>query len=270
MTNYKDENTLRELYLKYGNQNKVAEELGCNSKTVGAWMKKFGIKTVGSQGARKHSYNEKFFEKIDTEEKAYWLGFIYADGCVYESTDKKSYRLQINLKLSDYKTLEDFQKTIGSNYKIQEKQINNSMACLLKINSTKMCKDLMSLGVFPRKSLKLNFPSKEVIPVELQSHFIRGYFDGDGSIYKIKGKQHFTIDICSNESFLQDIEKILLDKGMEKFNYSKHAKSKAISLRTSKDKNVIDFYKYIYKNATVFLKRKKNKYDEFIRAHCPL
>lgn len=269
MKSYKDKDTLEKLYLKYGNQITISKILNCNPKTVSVWMKKFGIKTVGSQGARKNNYNQDFFEKIDTEEKAYWLGFIYADGCVYQSTDKKSYRLQINLKLEDIDLLIKFQESIGSNYKIQEKKIGNAFACLLKVNSTKMCNDLMNKGANPRKSLNLTFPSEKIVPKSLQHHFIRGYFDGDGSIYKVKGKEHFIVDICSNESFLFEMEKILLSKGLENFTYGKHRNSVAISLKTAKDINVIKLYKYMYDNATIYLERKKERFEEFKQV-CPL
>lgn len=79
MKPYQDKQLLELLYEIYKSQSKVAEVLKCNEKTVAAWMKKFEIVSVGAQGARKRNVNNSYFKEIDTEEKAYWLGFIYAD-----------------------------------------------------------------------------------------------------------------------------------------------------------------------------------------------
>lgn len=264
MKPYQDKKTLEELYLRFKSQTKIAEHLNCNSKTIAAWMKKFEIESVGSQGARKNKFNENFFETIDSEEKAYWLGFIYADGCIYKGSDKKSYRLQINLKLDDIDMLRKFQNSIESSYKIQEKAIGNTFACLLKVNSTKMCEDLMDKGVFPRKSLKLKFPSNEIVPKYLVRHFIRGYFDGDGSISKIKDKNHYKIDICSNEEFLIELEKHLIEAGTSKFSYDRKKQTKAVSLKSARDNTIKIFYEYAYADATMFLERKKKKFEDFM------
>ena len=179
MYDYKDKETLEELYSQHKSTYKVAEVFGVNHKTIAAWMKKHKIQTVGSQGARKNNLNHDYFQNIDTEEKAYWLGFIMADGCVYKGSDASSYRLQINLKGSDKEHLDKLQKSINSSYKIQEKKVKNSDVCLLKVNSTKMCQDLMALNVTPRKSMLCQMPSLEE---HLEKHFIRGYFDGDGCL----------------------------------------------------------------------------------------
>ena len=144
MERYKQKDVLMELYNEHKNIRKIAEILEVNHKTISIWMKKHGIKTIGSQGARKNNLNHDFFESIDSEEKAYWLGFIMADGCVYKGSDGSSLRLQINLKGSDVEHLQKFQNAIGSSYKIQTKMIKTSNVCILKVNSTKMCQDLIA------------------------------------------------------------------------------------------------------------------------------
>ena len=164
----------------------IAKIFNVNEKTIKINAKKYGLTSkIGSQGARKHKFNERYFENIDSEEKAYWLGFIAADGCVYKN--KQSYRLQINLKGSDIDHLKKFQKAICSDYKITEKKVGKAQSntCQLKINSTKMCNDLIKNNIIERKSIIFEPP---ILNKNLMSHFIRGYFDGDGWITSYKRK----------------------------------------------------------------------------------
>lgn len=248
--------TIQELYDQHESAAAVARTLGVNPKTVLNNLKKHGIKCkVGSQGARKHRFNEDYFKLIDSQDKAYWLGFLMADGCVYKGSDEHSMRLQINLQLRDIKHLESFQKSIGSNYKIQEKSVGNSEAALLKVNSTQMCEDLISHGMIRRKTLRVEYPN---IEDKFNSHFIRGYFDGDGCISGNLKKRKMCIvggrcmldaikDILPLKTCIYDI------KGTE-----------AVSLSTSKKDSVSEFMKYIYDDAELFLYRKKEKFYSLI------
>ena len=124
----------------------------------------------------RHTLNKNYFKNIDTEEKAYWLGFIAADGCVYKMS-KNAYRLQINLSAVDIGHLELFNDCIESDYIITQKKVNNSDTCILKISSKEFTDNLINLGITPNKSLIVQMPN---ISQDLIRHFIRGYFDGDG------------------------------------------------------------------------------------------
>lgn len=208
-----------------------------------------------SQNARKHKFNENYFEQIDNNEKAYWFGFLMADGCVYKGSDKHSYRLQINLKASDIEQLEAFQRAIESNYSIQIKSLKNSDAAILKINSTKMCMDLINHGLTERKSLVCKFPD---INEKYISSFILGYFDGDGCITN-KNKNRWTFGIVGGEEMLRSIQSKL---PVETYIYKiKH--SEAVSLETSSHKNIYQLFKWLYNDASIFLQRKYNKFIEF-------
>lgn len=247
---------LEKIYEECKTKKAMASFLNVNEKTVAIYLKKYNIeKCIGSQGARKHTYNESYFENIDCQEKAYWLGFLMADGCIYAGSDKYSYRLQINLKLSDKSHLELFQQTIGSSYKIQEKILKNAEICLLKVNSTKMCKDLIVQGVIPRKSLVCSKPN---LPSELIPHFIRGYFDGDGCI-TCCNRERWSFSFTGGEDMLLFIQNELQCKtGLYKIKHSK-----ALSLEAGSKESLIYFYEYIYSDATVYLNRKKEKYDDY-------
>lgn len=269
MKPYQDKKTLEDLYKKHKSIKKVADELGCNEKTANRWMKKHGIKSAGSQGARKHNFNEFYFHEIDEENKAYWLGFIMADGCVYKGSDKHSYRLQINLKRSDSNILEKFQKDIGSDYKISNKSINGSEVSQLKVNSTIMCKRLIDLGVVPRKSLVCEIPK---IKKEFIRHFIRGVFDGDGSIGLYKRKKYnnevpkFTI--CGSKKMIEDIQLVLLNHQISTGIYD-FKRSNVKYLETGKVDSVLSLYDFLYKDSNIYLERKKEAFEKVLKQIVP-
>lgn len=253
---------LEEKYAEMNSMNKLAKYYGVNVKTVTSLMNYYNIKrNVDSQGARKHFYDESYFETINTEDKAYWLGFIMADGCVYRGSDKHSHRLQINLATKDKNTLEKFQKCINSSYKIQDKIIQQKYeVSLLKINSTKMCLDLISHGVTERKSLRCCFPTS--VPNHLISHFIRGYFDGDGCISISNNKP--TFNIVGGKEMLVELQKRLHKTNL----YILKQRSHIATLEAGSDEAMILIYHYLYDDANIYMQRKKDIFDAAIK--CPL
>ena len=241
----------------------IAKIFNVNEKTIKINAKKYGLTSkIGSQGARKHKFNERYFENIDSEEKAYWLGFIAADGCVYKN--KQSYRLQINLKGSDIDHLKKFQKAISSDYKITEKKVGKAQSntCQLKINSTKMCNDLIKNNIIERKSIIFEPP---ILNKNLISHFIRGYFDGDGWItsYKRKDSNGYrnAVGIIGGKKALNYFIDFL-PKGFSK--YEKYKDDKIIQISGSSIKTISETYNYLYENATIFLDRKKNVFENIM------
>ena len=241
----------------------IAKIFNVNEKTIKINAKKYGLTSkIGSQGARKHKFNERYFENIDSEEKAYWLGFIAADGCVYKN--KQSYRLQINLKGSDINHLKKFQKAICSDYKITEKKVGKAQSntCQLKINSTKMCNDLIKNNIIERKSIIFEPP---ILNKNLMSHFIRGYFDGDGWItsYKRKDSNGYRneVGIIGGKKALNYFIDFL-PKGFSK--YEKYKDDKIIQISGSSIKTISETYNYLYENATIFLDRKKNVFENIM------
>jgi len=267
---YMDKAYMAELYNKYRSGNKISKLLNCNEKTIYAWLEKHGIDTseTGSQGARKHFYNENYFKKIDTERKAYFLGFILADGCVYFETNKNSYRFQMNLQAQDRYILEELQKDIEFDYKIQDKQFGCGkngdpiLISLLKINSSKLCEDLMNLGVVPRKSMRQEM-KKDLIPDKLIKHFIRGYFDGNGSC-SIR-KNSISLDFLGSKTICLQIDEYLKLNKINKNVLYGNKKNELYGLRINNTDNKILLYYYLYKDATIYLKRKKEKFDKFLQ-----
>ena len=176
----------------------------------------------------KYYYNEDYFKKIDTAEKAYWLGFLYADGCItrfYRNEKLKSMSLELTLQDEDCDHLIKFKNALESNVPIQHKIINRKYKSdRIVINCTSMCRDLIKLGCTPVKSLTLEFPNNDILPEEYVRDFIRGYFDGDGGVSYTEGEYfhsarnkfykqyHYRCYFCGNEQFLTEVKKILNSK----------------------------------------------------------
>ena len=126
-------------------------------------LQETGIEIVNRQNERGTNHNT--FEIIDTEEKAYWLGFLYADGCI----SKNQNIIQIALKRADKTHLEKFREFIGNtNNKITYSK--NTKSYRFCFNSKKIKQDLIKLGCIPAKSLTLKFPTEKQIPKDLIRH----------------------------------------------------------------------------------------------------
>lgn len=203
-----------------------------------------------------YKYNKQFFNNIDNEEKAYWAGFIAADGNVR----KDFLKMRIELNIKDYSHLEKFRKSIEGDNPIKEFIREKNQSCYIDVNCKEFCLALNKLGITPKKSLTLNI-NMELIPKELRHHFIRGYFDGDGSLnsYKRENSNYleWELSFISSKIFLEQIlneleeERTLFSCGN---NFRFCFKSK---------KDILNVLEYLYKDATIFLDRKKEKMLNF-------
>ena len=203
-----------------------------------------------------YKYNKQFFNNIDTEEKAYWAGFIAADGNIR----KDFLKMRIELNIQDYNHLEKFRKCITGNNPIKESVRPNNHSCYIDVNCKEMCLALNDLGITPKKSLTLNINIKK-IPKDLRRHFIRGYFDGDGSLNSYKRENHNYLEwelsfISSNKFLNQVLEELNKERKLYSCgnNYRFCFKGK---------KDMFEIIEYLYKDATVYLDRKYEKVLKF-------
>lgn len=238
----------------------LGREFGVSYSTIRNLLKRKGIKTEGN----KHNFprDEFYFNNIDSKEKAYWLGFLYADGCVHSNSN------EISITLKDRDHLEKFRKAIKSNNKIGE-SIDKRFSSMPKIyhfsiKDKQLKSDLIKWGCVPNKSLSLTkIPN---IPRDFVSHFIRGYFDGDGSLHWLNGTKNFRISFVGTAPFLKDIQKELglsLSLGQQEGNKSKY-------FQVAGRKQVPMILDYIYKDSdeNIRLTRKyKNYLDCLTWAH---
>ena len=128
--------------------------------------------------------NKKFFSLWNSE-MAYILGFIVADGCIGVKRVKKdgSKRFYMNITSKDIAILEKIKRAMRAEQKINSKFgsfKNSGQAWQIQIGHQEICKDLLALGVTPRKSYKLD-PIR--VPDECFADYVRGFFDGDGTVY---------------------------------------------------------------------------------------
>lgn len=209
---------------------------------------------------RKYKLNENFFELINKEEKAYFLGLLYADGYVNE----KNNLIELTLHKQDNDILNKFITFIYPNNDRPLKLIRNKYYRLV-INSKKMVNDLKKHGCFQKKTFNIKFPT--TIPDGLLQHFIRGYFDGDGCVY-IENNM-LNISIIGTIDFLNEIQKILIKKcELNKTifdNRQPNRKNNIRGLRYGGNIIINRIYCYLYNNATIFLERKKNKFIDILK-----
>lgn len=224
----------------------------------------------------KYYYNEDYFKKIDTAEKAYWLGFLYADGCItrfYRNEKLKSMSLELTLQDEDCNHLIKFKNALESNVPIQHKIIGNKYKSdRIVINCTSMCRDLIKLGCTPVKSLTLEFPNNDILPDKYLRDFIRGYFDGDGGVSYTEGEYyhsarnkhykqyHYRCYFCGNEKFLAELKRVLNSNGIKTSDLKKDNRSKAVNINIYGNDNIEKFKGYLYTDNCVNLSRKFDKF----------
>lgn len=223
------------------------------------------------------TYNREF-QVINTPEKAYVLGFIYSDGTIGKYAN--GYHIGICQHEDETYLMEKILDLFPFFGPIREH--SNPGHIVMSCASKDLYEDLCKNGVFPQKSkenrFNLRFPK---LPIELQSHFIRGYFDGDGSVYKQKvGNTKFEIGgTCFY--MITDLIKILYDN---KITVNLRCKYTGEGLRTmdfyvlyaSSDVVSKQFAEYIYRDCgDLYMKRKHDKllyipeYHRMERLVCP-
>lgn len=234
-------------------------------------------------GLKYYTYNANYFETIDTEEKAYWLGFIYTDG--YVTTNN---RWGIELSIDDYEHLEKINQALDSNISIQVRRrpakeyngyaMKENVNCSIMYRNKKMYDDLVDKGVIPNKTHSLVFPSQDIVPPHLLRHFIRGLFDGDGSLVfyyhevprkdregKIYNRLTKEISfVCKSQPFLESLHKTIEEECGVKFRRENNSRDKLGVLRMSKKDDMKLFLEYLYDGSSVYLDRKYDKAKEIL------
>lgn len=254
-------NLIVELYKKGNSTTEISNLTGHSPSSILINLRKRNIQIrTKVETSSKYKCNSNYFKCIDTEEKAYWLGFIYADGCIVEPKSKAHNNyLSILLAIKDIKHLYKFKQNIEFTGPVKEGQYYNPTQkkyyknCHVTIRSTELINDLLLLGIKPRKTKHCLFPLNK-IPLIFMNHFIRGYFDGDGGI----SKEGAEITIAGTNNFLQEVINIfsliditptkLYNKGGV-YQYTKHGK-----------KQVTKILDWMYKSSNIFLDRKYNLY----------
>lgn len=247
---------------KYYSITKIAKRYAVDRDTISRLLKRNNIKLhkLGSH-LRKYSLNEHYFDNINSEDTAYFLGLLYADGCNHLN------KVDIDLQEQDKEILSIFSKYLyEGNEFLQYIDGRNGYKnkYRLTISSKTISQQLNKLGCVAQKSLILQFPDWLINPI-LQRHFIRGYFDGDGSIsrYKRGNNYDYNWSLVSTKIFCDKVSDII-----EK-TCKIHICDKLTCPNTSDITNTIYIRGYhqilqvmgwLYQDATIYLERKYQKY----------
>lgn len=226
-------------------------------------------------GGRKRqcTLNENYFQELDSKDKAYFLGFIYADGFITKPSHGQNI---LGLTLAEIEPIDKFKKYIQTNkkvgyYKKTSSYSNKSYEYKLALNSDKLVSDIEKLGVIERKTLTLTFPN---IREDLIPHFIRGYFDGDGSVFLHKDSrkeysynEYLGINICGTKEFLVALIKHLpfLEEGQCIYK-EERKETNCWNLKIASNIRSLELYHYMYKDCNdLYLSRKREKFENFIK-----
>lgn len=231
----------------------VGVSVGRSRSNVNKRLKDMRIPMRRVGPLRRYSLREDFFRIIDTEEKAYWLGFIGADGGLNRSKRGTAGRIVLNLGKKDKGHLELIRSTLGYGGPLSFHKGKRDGTYRLAISSVKMFNDLGCHGIYPRKTFTLKGPT--TLPSNLVHHWVRGYFDGDGTVFihNYSGRLRTKIITASEEL-------AYWFKSYLGFGY--------VSKRTNHNTylfccNPKLIYTYMYLDATLFLLRKKQIFDNF-------
>lgn len=242
-------NTARQLYKELKSLRKVSKLVNIPRNVLTELLKESGACIQPSCRDLKPVFNESVFNSIDTEEKAYWLGFLEADG--YLSKDNS---LRLELAEKDLEHLIKF--CVFFNYPVSRITYRTDKnTYFININSIQLSKDLKKLN-FKSEKHPLKNISKEYI-----KYYIRGFFDGDGSIYGV-GVASFSTNIIAKIEYLKSFSEYL---PLSTFKYRK-VNSSNVEIYRLETKGIIESLKlstYLYDNSKIHLTRKYEKYLKY-------
>ena len=220
-------------------------------------------------GLKKYPYtcDYHYFDDIDTEEKAYWLGFLTADGWISKNDKNNAGVTGIELQYGDINHLKKFNKSIGGNYhitdrwkpcKISSHPDKKHHTCVIRIFSLTMYNSLVEKGFTKDKSYDCCIPP---LRQDIIRHYLRGYFDGDGCLCFTN--KSFHINFTTASKLLSDDVASVLKSNNFNVNENIYVNSFGttmykIDIYRTQDK--INFLDWIYKDCNIYLDRKYKKY----------
>ena len=235
----------------------IGRKYGIKRQTLSKYIKERGFEIVNYQNRCR--INSNVFDVIDTEEKAYWLGFIFADGNI----SSEGNRFEINLSIKDINHLIKLKNFLEyeEDIRVETHKEFGTDICRLSVRNKDLWNALNNKGCTPRKSLTLQFPDISIFENKLLiRHFIRGYFDGDGSLGIYNNKEN--LSILGTELFLNEVSKHIQILGYIRNKSSINYKNEAFELKYSNLK-ARQVARFLYEESTIYLERKYNIYINF-------
>ena len=244
-----EQQTIIDLYTNHKySQSQLAQKFSCTTYLIHKVLIDNNIKIVTQPRINKE-VKEDYFTNIDTERKAYFLGFIFADGCIYKN------QLSLEIHVRDKDLLETFKKELSLNSKISIRKRENSETCCIRVSSPQIANDLEKYGIIRNKTYQTTHLPK--IKESVLPHFIRGLIDGDGNFYINEKEKYGQFTLAS--SFNQDWTFLL--QNLKEFNPKITQTSKDVGnssvLRITGRDNIIKFINYLgYSEFSIGLTRK--------------
>lgn len=257
------------LYLeKKLNQSQVGREVLVTQRGVSTVLDRYNVqKRPETEIHRIFDRNSHYFDEINTPNKAYILGILYADGCNHINHNA----IHLQLQERDKEILEKIKYEIEYEGPLRfnpthEKNNRFQNSYILCINDEHMSKKLNELGVVNAKSLTLKFPT--FLKEDLLSHFIRGYYDGDGCIYYYERFQKCQTQICGTRDFCEKLSEILTLMNIKHcIKHPKQCHENTVVLATNGNKSSYNFLSWLYKDADLKMNRKYQSYLSFCQKY---
>lgn len=257
---------------EYINNNKsvqsISNELNISTNAVWNCLLEYNL-IDKNRTSRTHNINNNRFKKIQSEEEAYWLGFLMADG--YISEDRGVISLCLQEKDKDH--VIKFIDFLGSDQKGYYKDSVGHMQYRIDINSRELINNLVALGCCQAKTFNLKFPSYHKVPKKYQRHFIRGYFDADGCAC-LHGKILTFSIVSAAKSFIEKLQDVLVKElNINKTKIIVEIRGEyqpLYTLHNSAKRDIKKLYDYLYKDSTIYLQRKKDKFENYFNQNAVL
>lgn len=257
IADYKNNISIHNLENKYGYSRPAISRL----------LEEAGIKTTKGNHYRKYFHQEDYFEVIDTEEKAYWLGFLYADGYIVDH-DQKYGQDQVGLSQAEdnKESVEAFKYCIQATNPIT---VDNSGSHLgkqrqyrLLLTSQKTVDDLIKHGCAKQKTLVLEPPND--VPDPLIRHFLRGFFDGDGALCRCPKKNSSYIDFAINFTTTRPVAEWIHNLLGFGSIHKDNRREFTWYYTTNSNPQTIKLYRFLYDDAHIYMERKYKRFQELL------
>ena len=222
-------------------------------------------KRTSSERTQIYNRNSHYFDDIDTPNKAYILGILYADGC--NTVMHKA--IHLSLQEEDKSVLDRIKDEIKYEgplrfNNIQSKNSQHKNTWSLVINDEYMSQVLCEKGVVPAKSLILTFPT--CIPNRLLRHFVRGYFDGDGCVWFDEKRLKCQTQTCGTRDVCENILNLMEIIGCKCFiSHPKQCKDNTVLVRTAANKASFKFLEWMYGDLRKEDIRMDRKYQTYLK-----
>jgi hypothetical protein len=266
---WKNKDKIIENFLLDKNIKRCAQDVGFHISSIYRVLRQNNIPNKGkSEGVRKYKVNDHYFDIIDCSEKAYFLGFLYADGynaghSIILSLSKKDEEILVKLnKLINNECPIFYSRNLVA-YGKNDKVYKCCDSARIRISGRNICDKLNEYGIVERKTNKIRFPV--FLKENLYSHFIRGFFDGDGSIsvsspIGASNYVRFSVSLATkNEDFCDQL--IFYIQKKTGLSFKKRCwDSKNFQIVLTRISDMIEFLDWIYKDSSIYLARKYERY----------